>query len=419
MILWSSVLVFLASVLPRIFQRKVCFVYPSADGGDDTAAILSAFKECGRGGRVEFGNETYHIESVMNLTDLEDCTIDVKGTLLWGTDINYWLENSYPIGYQNQSSAWLLGGTGITLSGHGYGTIDGNGQVWYDFNANRSNLAGRPHALTIVDTKDSIIEGMHFVQPQMWTMTIMNSSNVLLQDIYVNATSSNHNTTGNTDGANTVYSDNITFRRWVVDDGDDCIAVKANSTNILIEDSVFYHGHGIAIGSIGQFPDRFERIENVTARNITYFNTGWVFGRYLKTWTGEQNGYPPNGGGGGQGFLQNATLHNTRSIFAIDQCISYIGAMDGCDTSLFSLENIHFEDIHGTSKTSGVFQCSGAAPCTNISLANIDVVNPNGERLDTYQCVEGNMKDTTGISCSGPPTWDYIKYVRNHDTERD
>ncbi len=34
------------------------------------------------------------------------------------------------------------------------------------------------------------------------------------------------NKTGNTDGANTIYSDNITFRRLTVDEGDDWYAYE-------------------------------------------------------------------------------------------------------------------------------------------------------------------------------------------------
>jgi galacturan 1,4-alpha-galacturonidase len=51
------------------------------------------------------------------------------------------------------------------------------------------------------------------------------------------------------------------------------IAVKANSSNILIEDSVFRRGQGIAVGSIGQYPGQYEFVENFTARNITTIGT--------------------------------------------------------------------------------------------------------------------------------------------------
>lgn len=66
-----------------------------------------------------------------------------------------------------------------------------------------------------------------------------------------------------------------------MDNGDDAISPKANSTNILIEDSNFYRGSGIALGSIGQMNGQFETIENVTCRNITAHNT--KNGAYIKT----------------------------------------------------------------------------------------------------------------------------------------
>jgi galacturan 1,4-alpha-galacturonidase len=134
-------------------------------------------------------------------------------------------------------------------------------------------------------------------------MTVMKSERIVLQDIYVNSTSLDGQPARNTDGADTIYSDQITFRRWTVSNGDDCIAMKANSTNILIEDSVFYNGLGVAIGSIGQYLGVFERVENVTARNITCYKTRYA--GYIKTWTGQQVGYPPNGGGGGLGCKFN------------------------------------------------------------------------------------------------------------------
>lgn len=130
-------------------------------------------------------------------------------------------------------------------------------------------------------------------------MTIFKSSTVLLQDIYVNSSSSSGSPARNTDGADTIYSNDIHFDRWTVVNGDDSISMKANSTNILITNSTFYNGLGVAIGSIGQYKGVYERIENVTARDVVFYKT--LHGGYVKTWTGEQVGYPPNGGGGGLG----------------------------------------------------------------------------------------------------------------------
>lgn len=103
----------------------------------------------------------------------------------------------------------------------------------------------------------------------------------------------------NTDGADTIYSSNITFNNWRVVNGDDSIAMKANSTDIKITNSVFYQGLGIAIGSIGQYKDRVEVVEGMKVDNVTFVGTTHAI--YFKTWTGESVNYPPNGGGGGLG----------------------------------------------------------------------------------------------------------------------
>lgn len=43
----------------------------------------------------------------------------------------------------------------------------------------------------ITNTTNSVFSGMRFVQSQFWTMAITHSEDVLLENIYVNSTSSN------------------------------------------------------------------------------------------------------------------------------------------------------------------------------------------------------------------------------------
>lgn len=130
--------------------------------------------------------------------------------------------------------------------------------------------------------------------------------------------------TQNTDGIDTFYTNNITLRRWDVTEGDDQVAPKANTSNMLIQDSHFHGGNGVSIGSIGQYLGKYEFIENLTAERITCDGCQHV--GYVKTWTGIQKGIPPNGtlirdqpaaarsvltecrplgGGGGVGFARN------------------------------------------------------------------------------------------------------------------
>jgi len=153
-------------------SNGVCVVQ-SAGKEDSAPAIEQAFAACGRNptgrGKVVFSNDTtYNIKTFMNTTYLQNVDIDHQGTLIWSTDIQYWLNASQPVGYQNQSSAWWFGGEGIHWYGNGTGTLNGNGQVWYDFINGQSNYPRRPHQITIRNTTNSIFEGLRFVQSQMW-----------------------------------------------------------------------------------------------------------------------------------------------------------------------------------------------------------------------------------------------------------
>jgi len=313
------------------------------------------------------------------------------------------LSNSLPLGYQNQSSAWFLGGNNLVFNGHGYGTFNGNGQIWYDFTKGVSNLAGRPHALTIWETNNSTFEGIRFVQSQMWTMTLAFSSFVNMTDIFVSSTSNESEPARNTDGADTLKSHHINFRRWEVHNGDDSIAMKRNSSDILIEDSTFYLGLGVAIGSIGQYPGEFEFVERVLTRNCSFIGTRMV--GYIKTWTGIEQGFPPNGGGGGTGFVRdiswtNSTLSGiTQTPAEITQCTTFSGAVGQCDTSTLQISNITWSGLEGSIVGSGIasLKCSGAAPCEDLRIIDSDFVLGTNATAGTYSCHA--VASTEGFAC--------------------
>ncbi|KAF0315266.1 exo-rhamnogalacturonase b [Colletotrichum asianum] len=368
----------------RQAKSTQCVVPANGDGSDETPAILAAFDKCKTDGHIVFENVTYHIGQVMKTTDLNNVKIDIKGTLLWSKNTTYWLENSLPVGYQNQTTAWVLGGKHLDVSGFGYGTFDGNGQTWYDLVKGESNYPNRPHALLLDGAEDSVFEGLRFVQAQMWTVTITRSERVLLQDIYVNNTSSNRNPARNTDGANTMFSDNIHF-----------------------QDVEFHDGQGVAIGSIGQYAGQFETIENVTVRNVLAHGSRYA-GR-IKTWTGEQLGYPPNGGGAGLGYAKNLSWDNVTIYDAeqapiyVMQCITYNGQQGNCSSSLFDISNISFTNFRGTLQGSRIayLQCSWAhGGCDDVRIENMNFTNISVDPptpATGYSC--SNINDPEGFEC--------------------
>ncbi|KAJ5610736.1 hypothetical protein N7510_007455 [Penicillium lagena] len=393
-------------------HEKICTIKSGGSNvTDDAPAILEAFKKCGRKGRVIFEPTTYYVNSVMNISWLEDVEIDIHGTLLWSSDIFYWLNNSMEVGYQNQSTALIIGGNNVRINGHGNGTFNGNGDYWYQWiseQPNTSNYPGRPHAVTFDKLTNSVIRGLNFLRSQMWTMSIIYSHHVLFENILVNNTG-NWAQSSNTDGADTIRSSHITFNNWTVYNGDDSLSMKGNSTDITITNSKFYNGLGIAMGSIGQYKDQFETIERITVKDVDFHNTLHAF--YVKTWTGDQNGYPPNGGGGGLGFASGMKLTNLTSTglrgaaFAISQCTRFSGAPGegNCTNSKFQIRNVQIDRLSGTSDSTQLasLQCSAVAPCTNITIADVDLHLNNGTASNEYLC--GNVVNPAGFNCTGSP----------------
>ena len=399
--------------LADLEERELCFIVPDEDGGDDGPAIADALNgDCRSHSIVVLPGDKYHINTPMTTTDLDDVQLHLFGRLLWSTDIDYWLSVSMPIGFQNQSTVWYFGGDGVSWDGHGDGVLDGNGQVWYDWAQGQGNLPHRPMMINWRNLTNSVVRRQSFVQSQMWTMATTHSRNLLFEDIYVNNTSASKWSTLNTDGVDTIYSHNITFRRWDVTCGDDSIALKGNSSAISVYDTVFHGGQGFAIGSLGQYNGRTEYIDGFYARNVTMHDTRYAI--YLKTWAGHQNGYPPNGGGGGLGHGQNIVIEDIvldgarTAPFWIWQCENYEGDMGkDCDSSQFSFSDLAFRRVSGTTADkvtlAAAFRCAaGGGGCTNITVDDFSVTEGDtGKPLTDWWCA--NVHKPSGFKCQPFP----------------
>ena len=159
---------------------------------------------------------------------------------------------------------------------------------------------------------------------------------------------------------------------------------------MLIQDSRFRGGSGVAIGSIGQYLGVYEFMENITAERIVC--DACRHAGYVKTFTGVQKGVPPNGGGGGLGFARNILFRDfvvsgvTDGVAQITQCTSFEGRTGDCDTSTFQLSNITWSNITGTVANNllASLQCSGVAPCEDIVVEGVDglVFNSNQAQPD-------------------------------------
>ncbi|KAJ5263572.1 hypothetical protein N7478_011177 [Penicillium angulare] len=422
--LWSNLATassLVSLVTGYVVQRdSTCTLYPESlkhngEAIDDAPSIHKAFVDCGQNGRVVFSNHTFNINSVMNTTNLNNCEVSLQGELLFSDDISYWLSHSYSVVFQNQSTAWLFGGTNITFRGEG-GWYNGNGQAWYTENQNGSNQPGRPISITFINSENVLIDGLTIIQPQFWATFVSYSKNVSITNLYVNATSDDQWGTVNTDGYDSWNSDNLLVENAVITNQDDCIAAKGNTTNLHVKNVTCYGNYGMSIGSVGQYPTMPDYVQNVTFEDVRCINC--QEGALIKTWQGVSDNGSSNGdsGGGGSGLVKNITyrnfeLTNVALPIQISQCI-YSEDGQSCNTSKMAIEDITWSNIKGTSRynIATSIYCSDVHPCPGLKFEDIELQSVNSTlglpmygtdlQNEVYQCTNIIDQDDSGIPCN-------------------
>ena len=109
-----------------------------------------------------------------------------------------------------------------------------------------------------------------------------------------------------------------------INNGDDCVSFKPNSTNIVVQNLVCNGSHGISVGSLGQYPGEIDFVENIYVYNISMSNAS--DGARIKVWPGASSALSGDlQGGGGGGAVKNITydgmvLSNVDYAIEITQC---------------------------------------------------------------------------------------------------
>uniref|UniRef100_A0A1D1XDL3 Putative polygalacturonase n=1 Tax=Anthurium amnicola TaxID=1678845 RepID=A0A1D1XDL3_9ARAE len=174
------------------------------------------------------------------------------------------------------------------------GTIDGQGDVWWNMWRQRSLLFTRPNLLELIHSRDIIISNVVFRNSPFWNIHPVYCSNVVIRYVTILAPSDSPNT----DGVDPDSSSNVCIEDSYISTGDDLVAVKSGwdeygisygrpSSDITIRritgSSSFA---GIAVGS-----ETSGGVENVLVENIDLSNMG--IGIHIKTNIG-RGGYIKN-----------------------------------------------------------------------------------------------------------------------------
>ncbi|TID19451.1 glycoside hydrolase family 28 protein [Venturia nashicola] len=387
-------------------RNKICYVSSHNDGKtDDSKYILSAVEKCNHGGQVVFPKgQKYVIGTALNLT-LNHVDLDIQGYIQFSNDTDYWQANAFKQVFQNATTFFQLSGNDVNVYGGGF--LDGNGQVWYDLYA-KNIYTLRPILFGAVGLHNSTIQDLNFRYSPQWYTWVANSTNVLFSNITIEGDSVSKAPAKNTDGWDTYRSDNIIIQNSAIDNGDDCVSFKPNSTNILVQNLRCDGSHGISVGSLAQYPNEIDIVENVLVFNISMSNAS--DGARIKSWPGSPAAMSGDlQGGGGQGRVNNIT-YDTMAISNVDYAIEVTQCygqknLTACSAfpSKLIISNVLMKNIHGTTSKkhdpiSGYIVCSSPSVCTNIKTSDINVKSPSGT-ANYFSCGHVDKTLLKGIKC--------------------
>ncbi|KAG2142300.1 glycoside hydrolase family 28 protein [Suillus bovinus] len=361
----------------------------TASSGDDGPAFVDAVQRCDS---VTIPRETtLSIATRMDMTGLKDKNINLLGTVKFTSNMSYWINNGFPFEFQDQIAFWIVGGKNIHINGGG--TIDGSGQVWYDAFATNSTLL-RPILLTVYQATDISIKNITMINSPEWFNFVNEGQNVIYDGINITALSTSNNLAKNTDGWDIYRSDSVSIMNSNINNGDDCVSLKPNSTNIIASDLICNGSHGISVGSLGQYSGVYDIIENFTSTNVQMYNA--QNGARIKAFAGA---------GVGSGIVKNISFSfftegNVDNPLIVNQCYMTDTTECAAHPSNVYIQDVTFSNFKGTS--SGKMQsvvaslaCSPDARCNNISVNDIFLEPPPQDGHATYSCQNVNVTGNT------------------------
>ncbi|CAK9143175.1 unnamed protein product [Ilex paraguariensis] len=285
------------------------------------------------------------------------------------------------------------------------GTIDGQGDVWWNMWRLGTLQFTRPNLVELMNSRRIIISNVIFKDSPFWNIHPVYCSNVVIRNVTILAPSDSPNT----DGIDPDSSSYVCIEDSYISTGDDLVAVKSGwdeygiaygrpSSDITIRrvtgSSPFA---GIAVGS-----ETSGGVENVLVENINLYNTG--IGIHLKT----------NMGRGG--VINNITLSDVY-MENVRKGIKIAGDVGDHPDGKFNpnalpvVKDVTIKNVWGEKVLQpGSIRGLRNAPFTGICLSNISLNGANGPRNLPWQC-----SDVSGAAVQVSP-WPCSELTSTHQT---
>ncbi|XP_022155237.1 polygalacturonase At1g48100-like isoform X2 [Momordica charantia] len=286
---------------------------------------------------------------------------------------------------------WLVFYRVYNMSLQGDGLIDGRGQKWWDLpckphkGGTGKTTTGRcdsPIAIRFFMSSNLTVEGLRIRDSPQFHFRFDNCRDVYIDSLQITAPAFSPNT----DGIHIENTNGVKIYNSIVANGDDCISIGSGSYNVDIKNITCGPGHGISLGN----HNSRACVSNVTVRDSTIKVSD--NGVRIKTWQG--------GFGAVRGVsFNNIHMDNVRNPIIIDQfyCLN-----KGClnQSSAVLVSDITYTDIKGTYDIRSPplhFGCSDSMPCTNLTLADIELLPARGDIVSNPFCwnAYGNLQTLT------------------------
>ncbi|XP_024543067.1 probable polygalacturonase At1g80170 [Selaginella moellendorffii] len=253
---------------------------------------------------------------------------------------------------------------GFTLEGTG--TIDGQGESWWEQSCKRNHsnpCHPAPEALTIKSCNSTTVRNLHFVNSQQMHLVFDTGVNIRAIGLNISAPQKSPNT----DGIHLHDVQSGFIQDCVIATGDDCISIQTGSSRIHIKNVYCGPGHGISIGSLGK-DGSAGNVRAVVVDGAVL--NGTTNGLRIKSWQG--------GHGKVYGVLyQNVRMIGVANPIIIDQyyCDSSVPCLN--QTSGVEVSGIVYRNITGTSSTAVAvrFACSDSVSCHGIVLMDVNLTS--------------------------------------------
>ncbi|XP_051128176.1 probable polygalacturonase isoform X2 [Andrographis paniculata] len=286
-------------------------------------------------------------------------------------------------------------GHGRDAAGGENGTVDGQGDVWWQQFHRKKLKYTRPYLIEIMHSDNIQISNLTFLNSPSWNVHPVYSSNIIIQGLTILAPV----TSPNTDGINPDSCTNTRIEDNYIVSGDDCVAVKSGwdeygisygmpTKQLIIRrlTCISPYSAAIALGS-----EMSGGIQDVRAQDITALNT--ESGVRIKTGVG-RGGYVKDI------YVKGMNLHTMKWVFWITGNYGSHADNHYDPNALPEIKGINYRDImaENVSMAARLEGISGD-PFTGICISNATIGMARKAKKYPWSCSE-----VEGISSGVVPT---------------